>query len=84
MQNSNGLQQPQIDINKTTTIKTEGGDILFQQGVILRKASKFLTNSKEDMLLPIVVFFDPKTNKILSSTVPKELRAELKEYLIEL
>ena len=33
--------------------------------------------------MPIPVFFDPDTNKILKSTMPQELREEYKEELID-
>ena len=81
MQTLNSNQAPQIDLSKTTVVNTPDGGVLFQQGIILRKASKFLTNSKEDMILPIMVFFDPKTGKIIEDTVPQELRTELKDFI---
>ena len=37
----------------------------------------------EDALLPIPVFFDPATKKILKSSVPKELREELADELMD-
>ena len=76
------VQQPQIDLNNTQGVKTSEGTSVFQQGVILRKVSKFVTGTDEDALLPIPVFFDPSTNKILLDSVPKELREELEDELI--
>ena len=78
---SQQLQQPQIDLNNTTAVKTEGDSSIFQQGVILRKVSRFVTGTDEDALLPIPVFFDPATNKILTDSVPKDLREELADEL---
>ena len=37
----------------------------------------------EDALLPIPVFYDPSTKKILKSSVPKELREELADELMD-
>jgi hypothetical protein len=74
-------QQPQIDLKNTTEVKNFNGGSIFQQGVILRKVSRFVTGTDEDALLPIPVFFDPETNKILTDSVPKDLREEMKDEL---
>lgn len=73
------MQQPQvnIDLSKTTSIETPSGSKIWQQGMILRKISKFVTGTTEDGIIPIPVFYDPETGKILEDTVPKELRDEL-------
>ena len=70
------FQQPQIDLSKTTGIETPNGSKVWQQGVVLRKVSKFITGTSEDGILPIPVFFDPETGKVLTDTLPKELRSE--------
>ena len=75
------VQQPQIDLKNTTEVKNFNGGSIFQQGVILRKVSKFVTGTNEDALMPIPVFFDPETNKILTDSVPKDLREELADEL---
>jgi len=74
-------QQPQIDLKNTTEVKNFNGGSIFQQGVILRKVSRFVAGTDEDALLPIPVFYDPETNKILGESVPKELREELKDEI---
>jgi hypothetical protein len=71
-------QQPQIDLSKTTAVNTPSGSPIWQQGVILRKVSKFITGTSEDGVLPLPVFFDPETGEILEDTLPKELRGEYK------
>ncbi len=76
------IQQPQIDLNNTQAVNNFDGGNVFQQGVILRKVSKFVTGTNEDALMPIPVFFDPSTKKILTDSVPKELREELADELI--
>ena len=74
----NQPQQPQIDLSKTTAVDTPSGSKIWQQGVILRKVSRFVVGADEDGLIPIPVFFDPETNEILQDTLPKELREEYK------
>jgi hypothetical protein len=72
------MEQPQInlDLSKTTPINTPSGGKVWQQGVILRKVSKFITGTSEDAIIPIPVFFDPNDGSILEDTLPKELREE--------
>ena len=77
-------QKPQlnIDLKNTTSVETPEGNKVFQQGVLLRKVSKFVVGADEDAVMPIPVFYDPKTGKILESTVPVELREEYKNDTI--
>jgi hypothetical protein len=77
------VQQPPIDLKNTTAIKNFDGGVVFQQGVVLRTVSKFVMGTDEDALLPIPVFYDPSTKKILKSSVPKELREELADELMD-
>jgi len=70
------MNQPQIELSKTTSIETENGGKIWQQGFILRKVSRFITNSPEDAVLPVPVFYDPETGKILGQGLPPELREE--------
>jgi len=70
------MQQPQIDLSKTTSITTESGGEIWKQGFILRKVSRFITNSTEDAVMPIPVFYDKATGKILAQSLPQELREE--------
>lgn len=76
------VQTPPIDLKNTSKVSNSRGGQLFQQGIILRKVSRFVTGTDEDGLLPIPIFYCPATFKILESSVPKELREELKEELI--
>jgi len=79
----NGMQQPNIDLKNTTPIETEGGGRIWQQGALLRKVSKFVTGTDSDAVMPIPVFYDPETGKILEDSLPKELREEYKDVLIK-
>ena len=71
-------QQPQmnLDLSKTTSIDTPSGGKIWQQGMILRKVSKFVTGTSEDAIVPIPVFYDPETKEILEDTLPREIREE--------
>jgi hypothetical protein len=72
------MEQPQLnlDLSKTTSVDTPSGGKIWQQGMIIRKVSKFVVGAQEDALVPIPVFYDPVDNTILEDTLPKELREE--------
>ena len=76
------VQQPQIDLKNTSEVKNFDGGSIFQQGVILRRVSKFVTGGAEDALLPIPVFYDLETKKIILESIPTELRDEYKEIAL--
>ena len=57
-----------VDLKNTTSVETPEGNKIFQQGVIIRKVSKFVVGANEDAVMPIPVFFDPQTGKILKDT----------------
>ena len=73
---------PNIDLQNTQAIETPEGNKVFNQGVLLRKVSKFVVGAEEDAVLPIPIFYDPQTGKILESTIPLELREEYKNDVI--
>ncbi len=81
--NQNG-QTPQmnIDFSNTTAIEGFDGGQLFGQAFIIRKVSKFVTGGTEDALLPIPVFYDLDSKKIILDSIPKELRGEYEEIAI--
>ena len=74
----NQQNQPPVDDNfdfsQTEAIETWSGDTVWQSGFILRKVPKNITGTNEEAVIPIQVFFDPKTGKILDNTLPKSLR----------
>lgn len=78
------FQQPQIDLGNTTMVKGHNETVLFGQATILRKVSKFVTGGTEDALLPIPVFYDMETKKIVADTLPPELREEYKDYILDI
>ena len=76
------IQQPQIDLKSTEGMKNAEGGSIFKSGVILRRISKFVAGTDNDAIMPIPIFYDPSTNKILGEGVPVELREELKDELV--
>ena len=79
------MEQPQLNIDFQNTTSVEGfdGGKLFGQAVIIRKVSKFLVGAYEDMLIPIPVFYDLDSKKILPDSLPKELRDEYKDITLD-
>jgi hypothetical protein len=78
--NQNGTQpQMNIDFKNTTPVEGFDGGQLFGQAFVMRKVSKFVTGGTEDALLPIPVFYDMETKKIILESIPTELRDEYKE-----
>jgi len=75
-QNGTGLN---IDFKNTTAVEGFNGEQLFGQAFVLRKVSKFVVGGSEDALLPIPVFYDLETKKILLDSIPKELKDEYKD-----
>ena len=71
-----------VDLKNTTSVETPEGNKVFQQGVILRRVSKFVVGANEDAVMPIPVFFDPQSGKILKDTIPTELREEYADDII--
>ena len=81
--NQNGQQGLNIDFKNTMPIEGFDGGQLFGQVFVLRKVSKFVVGGKEDALLPIPVFYDLETKKIIKDSLPTELREEYKDICIE-
>ena len=71
-------KQPEMNIDFSTTTPVEGfdGGQLFGQAFVLRKISKFLIGASEDALIPIPVFYDLESKKIIKDSLPPELRDE--------
>jgi hypothetical protein len=76
-------EQPRLNINlkNTEIVKSEDGNVVFAEGLILRKASKFMTGPAEDAIIPIPVFYDVTSGKILKDTLPKDLQDEYNEFV---
>ena len=79
MQNT---QQPQIDLSTTTSMEGFDGGKLFGQAFVLRNVSKFITGTTEDGIIPIPVFYDLESKKIILHSLPPELRDEYSDISI--
>lgn len=77
-------KQPEMNIDFTTTTAVEGfdGGQLFGQAFVLRKISKFIIGANEDALIPIPVFYDLESKKIIKDSLPPELREEYTDILL--
>lgn len=73
------MQQPQIDLTQSTPVEGFNGEQLFGQAYVIRKISKFIMGSEEDGIVPIPVFYDLDSKKILLESLPREIRDEYKE-----
>jgi|TARA_B100001769_G_scaffold132461_1_gene103582 hypothetical protein len=79
---NNPVGQPNVKLEDTTSFETPDGNKIFQQGVLLRKVSKFVAGTDEDAVMPIPVFFCPDSKKLVGLTLPPEIREEYKDDLI--
>jgi len=63
-----------VALDKTTGVKCEScGSETFQEALLLRKVSKFLTGQAQDGILPIPTFVCSKCRHINKEFYPKEL-----------
>lgn len=69
-------EQPKLNINLKNTEKlaTPDGNYVVAEGLVLRKASKFMAGTAQDALIPIPVFYDVKTGRILLETLPGDIK----------
>jgi len=67
-------QQLNISLDKTTAASCdECQNEVFQEGIILRKASRFLTGTAQDAVIPIPVFMCSKCGYVNVEFLPKNL-----------
>jgi len=67
--------QMNISLDKTTGITCdECGWNVFQEGVILRKASRFITGTAQDAMIPIPIFACSKCGHVNEEFLPIQLR----------
>jgi hypothetical protein len=62
-----------ISLNSTTEITCTCGNSTFVEALMLRKASRLLTGTPQDAIVPITVFACSKCGEPLKETMPKEL-----------
>ena len=71
-----------IEFKNTTPVKGFNDEQLFGQAFVIRKVSKFVVGGNEDALIPIPVFYDLETKKILIDSIPKDIREEYEDIAI--
>lgn len=73
-------QQLNISLDKTAGISCdECSNEVFQEGVMLRKASRFLTGTAQDAVIPIQVFSCAKCGHVNEEFLPLQLRSNKEE-----
>ena len=65
---------PNFDFSQTKSIETFSGKQIWKSGTILRKVPKNISKTETDVVIPIHVFYDPETGKILDNLLPPTLR----------
>ena len=76
-------EQPKlnIDLKNTEKVETPDGNYVVAEGLILRKASRFAVGTEQDALIPIPVFYDVKTGRILTETLPGDIKDEYEDTI---
>jgi hypothetical protein len=70
-------QELNIGLDKTTEmVCDECSNPTFQQVVLLRKASRFVTGTAQDALIPIPLFACAKCNHVNESFLPTQLKTK--------
>jgi uncharacterized Zn finger protein len=75
------MEQQQVKLNISLD-KTEGvvcevcGNQTFQEALIIRKASKFLTGTAQDAIVPIPTFSCTKCGHVNEEFLPQELKSK--------
>jgi uncharacterized Zn finger protein len=64
-----------ISLDKTTSIACDKcGNTVFIEGVLVRKASRFITGTAQDAMIPIPVFTCSKCGHVNEEFLPIQLR----------
>jgi hypothetical protein len=64
-----------IDLTKTQEVFCDKcGGVVFQEGLMLRKASKFLTGTTQDALIPLPVFSCASCGHVNQEFLPEPLK----------
>ena len=74
------MEQQQVKLNisldKTTGVTCEEcGNTTFQEALLIRKASKFLTGTAQDAVIPIPTFVCTKCGHVNEEFMPQELKS---------
>jgi len=76
-------QQLNISLDKTTGVVCEECDNqVFREGVMLRKASRFITGTAQDALIPIQVFACSKCGHVNEEFLPSQLKNKSEDNVL--
>ncbi len=70
----NNQPQLNIDLSQSTEVLSSTGGQIFQAGYVIRRVSKFLAGTDEDLLVPISVFYDASTGEIMKDLLHPDIR----------
>ena len=81
------MSQEQMNLNitldKTSSVSCDScGHEVFQEGVMLRKASRFITGTAQDALIPIQVFTCSKCGSVNEEFLPSQLRNKSEDNVL--
>lgn len=75
------MQQPNISLDKTTGLTCDNcNNNTFIPTFMLRKASRFVTGTNQDALIPINVFSCTKCNHVNTEFLPIQLKQEYIDF----
>jgi DNA-directed RNA polymerase subunit M/transcription elongation factor TFIIS len=74
--------QQRLDINQTTPVECEKckGQV-FKEVTLIRKVSRFITNTPQDTMIPIPVFACHKCDHVNDEFLPPQLRSDYIEIV---
>ncbi len=70
----NNQPQLNIDLSQSTEVLSSTGGQIFQAGYVIRRVSKFLAGTDDDLLVPVQVFYDPTTMEICKEILHPDIR----------
>lgn len=70
-----------IEVKDTKIILNNSNGVVFTQGTILLQPPTTHPDSTYTALLPVPIYYDPKTFKILKESIPEDLRENLKKFI---
>lgn len=71
----NNTVQPKLALSDTTGVTCdECGHTIFEEGLIIRRVSQFLTGTSQPGMIPIPVFACKKCKHVNTEFLPRELK----------
>ena len=74
-------QEVDVEVKDTKIVLNDSNGVVFNQGTILLQPPSTHPDTSHTTLLPVPVYYDPKTFKILKESIPADLRESLKEFV---